>query len=195
LTGNQAHSSLRYDPGNRRVTGEAFSYSRLVTWTSFVIWVLAFELYLLFASLCQSAGPRLAKTKGNPTKRIVRILTTECAVGSRVTHEKELLMSGKNSSFYKTNHPGLLHALPHHDPNNSISCLHAWNEIMVQSPLLLFANWNLRQSRFVIATMTQWWRSCLPSMVSRVEVPSAARPGLKTRLLAIPLRPRGGGSI
>jgi hypothetical protein len=40
------------------------------------------------------------------TKRIVRILTTESAAGSRLTYEKELLDSRKNSHFYKTNHSG-----------------------------------------------------------------------------------------
>jgi len=50
--------------------------------------------------------PRLANMKGKPTKRIVRILTTKSAAGSHLTYEKELLNSGKNSHFYKTNHPG-----------------------------------------------------------------------------------------
>ena len=50
--------------------------------------------------------PPLAHIKGNPTKRIVRILTVECAGGNRLTYEKELLNSGKNTHFSKTNHPG-----------------------------------------------------------------------------------------
>jgi hypothetical protein len=61
----------------------------------FVIWALAFELYLSFASMRQSASPRLAIIDGNPTKRIVRILTTKSAAGSHLTYEKELLNSGK----------------------------------------------------------------------------------------------------
>jgi len=132
----------------------------------FVIWTLAFELYLSFASMRQSASPRLAKINGNrtkrivrtlttkrqsasprlakvdgnPTKRIVRILTAKSAAGSHLTYEKELLNSGKNSHFYKTNHPGFPRALPSHDPSNSILRIYARNEIMVQFPLLLFAN-------------------------------------------------------
>jgi len=54
----------------------------------------------------QCASPRLAKINGNPTKRIVRILTTKSAAGSHPTYEKELLISIKNSHFYRTNHPG-----------------------------------------------------------------------------------------
>jgi hypothetical protein len=46
-----------------------------------------------------------------PTKRIVRTLTTESSGGNRLTYEKELLNSKKNSHFYKTNHPGFPHAL------------------------------------------------------------------------------------
>ena len=137
-----------------------------VIWTWFVIWALAFELYLSFASMRQSASPRLAKVDGNPTKRIVRtlaikhqsasprlakidgnptkrivrILTAKSAAGSHLTYEKELLNSGKNSHFYKTNHPGFPRALPSHDPSNSILRIYARNEIMVQFPLLLFAN-------------------------------------------------------
>jgi len=57
MTENQTQSSLQYDPGNRRIIREASSYSK------FVIWVLAFELYLSFASMRQSASPRLAKIK------------------------------------------------------------------------------------------------------------------------------------
>jgi hypothetical protein len=47
------------------------------------------------------------------TKRIVRILTTESAAGSRLTYEKELLDSRKNSHFYKTNHPGFPATVAH----------------------------------------------------------------------------------
>jgi hypothetical protein len=130
----------------------------------FVIWALAFELYLSFASLRQSASPRLAiingkpmkrivrtlttkrqpasprlaKIDGNPTKRIVRILTAKSAAGSHLTYEKELLNSGKNSHFYKTNHPGLPHGLPPYDPDNNTFCIYAQNEIMVQFPLLVY---------------------------------------------------------
>lgn len=51
-----------------------------VIWTWFVIWALAFELHLSFASMRQSAGPhRFAKTNGKPTKRIVCTLTIESA--------------------------------------------------------------------------------------------------------------------
>jgi len=65
------------------------------------------ENLLEIASLRQSASPhRLAKINGNPTKRIVRILTTKSAAGSRPTYEKELSNSRKNSDFYKTNDPG-----------------------------------------------------------------------------------------
>ena len=46
------------------------------------------------------------KTNGRPTKRIVRVLTTESAAGGRPTYEKEMLNSRKNSHFCKTNHPG-----------------------------------------------------------------------------------------
>jgi hypothetical protein len=48
-----------------------------------------------------------------PTKRIVRILTIESAAGGRLTYEKELLNSRKNSRFYKTNHPGFPAAVAH----------------------------------------------------------------------------------
>ena len=88
----------------------------------------------------QSASPRLAKVDGDSTKRIVRILTAKSAAGSHLTYEKELLNSGKNSHFYKTNHPGLPHGLPPYDPDNNTFCIYAQNEIMVQFPLLLFAN-------------------------------------------------------
>jgi hypothetical protein len=71
----------------------------------FVIWALAFELYLSFASMRQSAGPHgLAKTNGKPTKRIVCTLTSESAADGRLTYEKELLNFRKDSHFYKTNH-------------------------------------------------------------------------------------------
>jgi hypothetical protein len=137
-----------------------------VIWTWFVIWDLAFELYLSFASMRQSASPRLAiingkpmkrivrilttkrqsasprlaKIDGNPTKRIVRILTTKSAAGSHLTYEKELLNSGKNSHFYKTNHPGLPHGLPPYDPDNNTFCIYAQNDTTECSPFLLFAS-------------------------------------------------------
>jgi hypothetical protein len=47
------------------------------------------------------------------TKRILRTLTTESAAGGRLTYEKELLDSGKNSRFYKTNHPGFPATVAH----------------------------------------------------------------------------------
>jgi len=47
------------------------------------------------------------------TKRIVRILTTESAAGGRLTYEKELLNSRKNSHFPKTNHPGFPAVVAH----------------------------------------------------------------------------------
>jgi len=59
--------------------------------------------------------------KGKPTKRIVRTLTTEYAGGNRLTYEKELLNSGKNSHFYKTNHLGFPHALPPYDNKGRVS--------------------------------------------------------------------------
>jgi len=55
----------------------------------------------LHASVCQPS--RLANMKGKPTKRIVRTLTTESSGAKRLTYEKELLNSRKNSNFYKTN--------------------------------------------------------------------------------------------
>jgi len=71
----------------------------------FVIWALALELYLSFASMRQSAGPHgLAETNGKPTKRIVCTLTSESAADGRLTCEKELLNFRKDSHFYKTNH-------------------------------------------------------------------------------------------
>jgi hypothetical protein len=115
---------------NRNARKHGF-YSIIWTWS--VIWALAFELCLPFASMRQSASPhgsrkingsptkrivltlttkrqssspRLAKTNGNPTKRIVRTLTTESAAASDLTYQKELLNSRENSHFYKTNHPG-----------------------------------------------------------------------------------------
>jgi hypothetical protein len=48
-----------------------------------------------------------------PTKRIERTLTTESAAGGRITYEKELLDSRKNSRFYKTNHSGFLAVVAH----------------------------------------------------------------------------------
>jgi hypothetical protein len=47
------------------------------------------------------------------TKRIVCILTTESAAGGRLTYEKELLESRKNSRFYKTNHSGFPASVAH----------------------------------------------------------------------------------
>src|SRR4030042_99399 len=64
------------------------------------------ENLLEIVSLRQCASARLAKINGNPTKRIVRILTTKSAAGSHLTYEKELLNSRENSHFYKTNHLG-----------------------------------------------------------------------------------------
>jgi len=80
----------------------------------FVIWALAFELCLSFASMRQSASPHgLAKTNGKPTKRIVRTLRAKSAGGNHLTYEKELLDSRKNSRFYKTNHPGFPATVAH----------------------------------------------------------------------------------
>jgi hypothetical protein len=105
-------SSLQHDPANRRVIREA---SRLlVKWYSanyrldptdrnYLKTVV--ESLLEIASMRQSASPRLAKINGNPTKRIVRVLTTKSAAGSHLTYEKDLLNSRKNSHFCKTNHP------------------------------------------------------------------------------------------
>jgi len=49
------------------------------------------------------------------TKRIVCTLTIEIARNTRLTYEKELLNSKKNSHFYKTNtnHPGFPAAVAH----------------------------------------------------------------------------------
>jgi hypothetical protein len=132
----------------------------------FVIWALAFELYLSFAPMRQSASPRLAiingnptkrtgrtlttkrqsasprlaKVDGNPTKRIVRILTAKSAAGSHLTYEKELLNSRKNSDFYKTNHSGSPHGLPPYDPNNNIFRIYAQNDTIECFPFLLSAS-------------------------------------------------------
>jgi hypothetical protein len=71
----------------------------------FVIWALAFELYLSFASLRHFAGLHGSQeTNGKPTKRIVCTLTSESAADGRLTYEKELLNFRKDSHFYKTNH-------------------------------------------------------------------------------------------
>jgi len=106
-------SSLRYDPGNRRIIREA---SRLlVKWYSanyrldptdrnYLKTIV--ENLLEIASMRQSASPRRAKINGNPTKRIVCILRVKCAGGNRLAYEKELLNSRKKGDFYKTNHPG-----------------------------------------------------------------------------------------
>jgi hypothetical protein len=84
--------------------------------------------------------PPLAKTNGKLTKRTVCTLATASAGRNPLTYEKELLNSGENSHFYKTNHPGLPHGLPPYDPDNNTFRIYAQNEIMVQFPLLLFAN-------------------------------------------------------
>jgi hypothetical protein len=115
-------------------------HSSFICHLDFVIWALAFELYLSFASMRQSASPRLAKISGKPTKRIVRILTTKSAPGSHLTYEKELLISRKNSHFYKTNHPGFPHGLPPYDPNNNIFRIYAQNDTIECFPFLLFAS-------------------------------------------------------
>jgi len=140
-------SSLRYDPGNRRVIREA---SRLlVKWYSANYGLdptdrnylkTVVENLLEIASLRQSASPRLAKINCNPTKRIVRILTIKSPAGSHLTYEKELLNSRKNSHFYKTNHPGFPHGLPPFDPDNNIFCIYAQNDIIERFPLLLFSS-------------------------------------------------------
>jgi hypothetical protein len=57
--------------------------------------------------------PWLAKTNGKPTKRIVCTLTSESAADGRLTYEKELLDSRKNSLFPKTNHPGFPATVAH----------------------------------------------------------------------------------
>jgi hypothetical protein len=53
------------------------------------------ENILEIVSLRQSANPRRAKINGNPTKRIVRILTTKSPAGSGLPYEKELVNSRK----------------------------------------------------------------------------------------------------
>jgi len=50
------------------------------------------------------------------TKRIERTLTIETARNTRLTYEKELLNSKKNSHFYKTNHPGSPSTVAHTTP-------------------------------------------------------------------------------
>jgi len=144
LTTNQTQSSLQYDPGNRRVIREASG--SLVKWYSanyrldptdrnYLKTIV--ENLLEIASLRQSASPHGSqKINGNPTKRIVRILTTKSAAGSHLTYEKELLNSRKNSNFYKTNHPGSPHGLPPYDPNNNIFRIYAQSDrwILVKAP-------------------------------------------------------------
>jgi hypothetical protein len=70
---------------------------------SFGLWHLSFFCHLppyVILQVCTAHNH-----KGQMlTKRIVRILTIESAAGSRLTYEKELLDSRKNSRFYKTNH-------------------------------------------------------------------------------------------
>jgi hypothetical protein len=56
--------------------------------------------------------PQPPNTKGNPTKRIVRTLTTESSGGNRFTYDKELLNPRKNSNFHKTNHSWLCRVSP-----------------------------------------------------------------------------------
>jgi len=73
------------------------------------VWTLAFGIRALSVIrlpvlLRPFAG--VAKTNGKPTKRIVRILATESARGTRFTYGKDLLNSAKDSHFDKTNHPG-----------------------------------------------------------------------------------------
>jgi hypothetical protein len=100
-----------------RLKGSAVATMDFVIWTRFVIWALAFELCLSFASLRYSAGLCTAhKHKGQTlTKRILRTLTIESAAGGRHTYEEELLNSEKNSRFYKTNtnHSGFSAAVAH----------------------------------------------------------------------------------
>jgi len=80
----------------------------------FVIRALAFEPYLSFAPCVTPPLCTAHKHKGQMlTKRIVRILITESAAGGRLTYEKELLDSRKNSHFYKTNHPGFPAVVAH----------------------------------------------------------------------------------
>jgi len=74
----------------------------------------AFELYLPLASPHHSGGlPAHNHKRRMLTKRIARILTAESAAGGRLTYEKELLVSRKNSHFYKTNHPGFPATVAH----------------------------------------------------------------------------------
>ena len=54
--------------------------------------------------------PPPLKKKWQPTKRIIRTLTTKPPAGDHPTYEKELLNPGENGDFYKTNHPSF--ALP-----------------------------------------------------------------------------------
>ena len=56
--------------------------------------------------------PWLVKTNGRPTKRIVSILRAKYAGDSRLTYEKELLNSRKDTHFCKTNHLQLCRVSP-----------------------------------------------------------------------------------
>ena len=61
-----------------------------------------------------SPAPQPISIKGRSMKRIVRTLTIESSGGSRLTYEKSLLNSRKNSHFCKTNQPCFPHTLPHY---------------------------------------------------------------------------------
>jgi hypothetical protein len=54
----------------------------------------------------------LVETNGKPTKRIVCTLRIKSAGGNRLTYEKELFNSRKDSRFSRTNHSGFPHAPP-----------------------------------------------------------------------------------
>ena len=56
-------------------------------------------------------------------------LTTESAGGNRLTYEKELSNSRKNSRFYKMNHPGFPPALP---PMTQITTFFAYMPAMTK---------------------------------------------------------------
>jgi len=72
---------------------------------AFELWHLSFICHLPpYVILPVCTAP---KYKGQMlTKRIVCTLTIETARNTRLTYEKELLNSRKNSHFYKTNNPG-----------------------------------------------------------------------------------------
>jgi hypothetical protein len=79
---------------------------------SFGLWHLSFICHLPpYVILPVCTAP---KYKGQMlTKRIVCTLTIETARNTRLTYEKELLNSRKNSHFYKTNHPGFPAVVAH----------------------------------------------------------------------------------